>query len=240
MKIKRLADWAQGPKIVGVIATREDLMIALRNPHIADIFEWRVDCLYGSWVTRLIKRLKKPLILTVRDPREGGKRIVWDHKRREQLIRKYMQFAAFVDIEAFNAIRLYKLICDIKSVGIRVIISCHSIDPLPFKFIQPNLRWAVEVRDAVRDDILKVALHIVRSADMDDLESWAKPIFARSETYGRFTPMAVGKKFGKSSRLKFAGYGAMLVYTYIGSAVVDGQWHAEEMLQLLRKLKLRK
>lgn len=229
----------KGPKVVGVLNTQEDLLIALRNPDIADIFEWRVDRLFGSWVVRCIKRLKTPIILTVRDSAEGGKRSDWDLKKRESLIRKYMHLATFVDIEALNARRLYKLICDIKLLGIKVIISCHSLDPLPFRFMHLNLRWAVEVCQAVKGDVLKVALHIVSASDMDDFEEWATPLLSEQENFGLFAPMATGKRFGRSSRKKFAQLGSALVYTYLNDAVVEGQWQAQEMATLLKKMHLR-
>ena len=62
------------PRVVGVIASRADLERAVRMRRPPDLFELRLDRLAGmaDEVENVLPRLRTPLIITARDPHEGG------------------------------------------------------------------------------------------------------------------------------------------------------------------------
>src|SRR6266566_3252691 len=62
------------PRIVGVIASRDDLEQALRMRRPPDLFELRLDRLAGivGRVETKLPKLRAPLIITARRPNEGG------------------------------------------------------------------------------------------------------------------------------------------------------------------------
>ena len=62
------------PRIVGVIASRDDLEQALRMRQAPDLFELRLDRLTDvvDRVENNLAKLRAPLIITARHPNEGG------------------------------------------------------------------------------------------------------------------------------------------------------------------------
>jgi 3-dehydroquinate dehydratase len=92
------------PLIVGVIASTADFQLALAMRQPPDLFELRLDCLVGSLNKLLpkIDKLRAPLIITARDPREGGMGNLSTRLRRELLLR-FLPRAKYVDVELRNA-----------------------------------------------------------------------------------------------------------------------------------------
>jgi len=60
------------PSIVGVISTPAELDRSLRIRKSPDFFELRLDSLGEPVDEEKLSRLRAPLIITARDPREGG------------------------------------------------------------------------------------------------------------------------------------------------------------------------
>ncbi|HZE12711.1 MAG TPA: type I 3-dehydroquinate dehydratase, partial [Chthoniobacterales bacterium] len=85
-------------KIVGVIFSRADLERALRMRRPPDFFELRLDGLLGG----PIEKLPAPLIITARDPREGGANNL-SVPRRRALLLKFLPRAKYVDVELRSA-----------------------------------------------------------------------------------------------------------------------------------------
>lgn len=120
---KRISDFLDKTNVVGVIASEKDARIALQDPTVADIFEWRVDCAPGSFMEANIRKLKKPIIVTVRDAKEGGKQ-PWTCAARADLYKRYASLATFFDIEASTAMKLSDVIAgDASRFGTGLIIS---------------------------------------------------------------------------------------------------------------------
>ncbi len=95
------------PRLVAVISSWADLRaaIAIRQP--PDFFELRLDSL--SPIPRSaedkISRLRAPLIITARDPREGGVGNLSIETRRELLLR-FLPHAKYIDVELRTARRV--------------------------------------------------------------------------------------------------------------------------------------
>jgi 3-dehydroquinate dehydratase type I len=233
MKKMNLRTFLRGTKTVGVIASLADLYAALANPDMADIYEWRLDCIVCDEVIeglQYLRLLGKLIILTVRDPSEGGQKPDWGIWYRQVLMLEYLHVADIIDVEALNAIRLQYVIIEAKKLGIGVIISGHFLKGMPFSM---DLIWAWSVYDCIGGDIFKIAIKVENSREMTCFSKWILPIMCEPRNRWRIAPMAVGSEYGPSSRLKFAEKGAALVYGFLGHPVVEGQL---SVLELRRKL----
>jgi 3-dehydroquinate dehydratase type I len=238
MKKLNLKTFLRGNKVVGVITSLADLYIALANPDIADIYEWRVDSIsYDEVVDGLqyLRLLGKLVILTVRDPAEGGQKPDWGIWYRQILMLEYLHVADLIDIEALNAIRLRYVIAEAKKLGIGVIISCHFLKGMPFIM---DMLWAWDVYEGIGGDIFKVASKVENSKEMTSFSKWVMPLMRDSANKWRIAPMATGETYGPSSRIKFAKKGAILVYGFLAQAVIKGQLSVQELRYRLAKANL--
>jgi 3-dehydroquinate dehydratase-1 len=88
------------PQIVGVILTSADLRRAVRMRNPPDLFELRLDTAVSriEELQEAIGRLRAPLIMTARHPREGGGNELSLRERRG-LLRQFLAHAACVDVE---------------------------------------------------------------------------------------------------------------------------------------------
>jgi 3-dehydroquinate dehydratase type I len=234
---RKLKLFLKGTKIVGVIASLADLNAALASPDIADGFEWRLDRFSGRTAAEGIERLKwlgKVIILTVRDHAEGGGKQDWDLKRRASGMSIYMRLADIVDIEALNAVRFRELgiMRLAEELGVGMIISAHFLDRVPYKF---ELICAWDVFEAIGGDIFKVAIQIENPLEMARFSKWVSPLMRDPANKWRIAPMATGREYGPSSRLKFAKNGSALVYGFLGKAVIEGQLSVLELRHRLNK-----
>src|ERR1700720_3496439 len=92
------------PLVVGVIASWADLQRALQLPKMPDLLELRLDHFWdiADDLENKLSMLAAPLIITARDPREGGANNLSIQKRRE-LLRRFLPHAAFLDVELRSA-----------------------------------------------------------------------------------------------------------------------------------------
>ena len=116
----------RAPKIVGVIFSRADLERAVRMRKPPDFFELRLDRLIKS----AIGPLPAPLIITARDPREGGANNL-SAVRRRALLLKFLPRAAYVDVELRSA-RAFRSVLESASENkVRAILSFHDFEATP-------------------------------------------------------------------------------------------------------------
>ena len=143
------------PRVVGVIASRADLAQAIRMRKPPDLFELRLDCLvdFVDQVKRALPNLSAPILITARDPHEGGARKLRLPQRRD-LLEQFLNHAAYMDIELRSARALRSLFELAGKKRVRRIISFHN-----FK-CTPSVRiLAAKAREARSHgaDIFKVA-----------------------------------------------------------------------------------
>jgi 3-dehydroquinate dehydratase type I len=232
MKKLKLRTFLCGTQVVGIIHTLADLYAALADPDIADIFEWRVDCINCKEIVEGIKKLRrlgKLIIITVRDHNEGGKKPEWDLEKREALMWKYLHLADFIDVEALNAYSLRYLIARARKLGIGVIISAHFLEHFPSN---GEFLWGIEMYQ-ILGDFFKVAIKIESRGEMTRFSKMILPLMRDPDNHGRIVPMATGYSHGPSSRIMFAKQGARFVYGFIATSVIEGQWST---LELRRKI----
>lgn len=214
--------------IVGVIASPADFDRALRMRKPPDLFELRLDHLVGV-VDELKKKLSilaAPLIITVRDSREGGANNLPLQQRRELFLR-FLPHARYVDLELRSIRALRSLLKRARSKNVGCIISFHDLKSTPE---QRSLRAMARRVKACGADIFKVAtrtdspgqvarlIDLVENADVD------LPISA----------MGIGK-LGTASRIALARCGSVLNYASVGRSRIEGQLSVEKLRETLRR-----
>ena len=222
------------PSIVGVIASQADLSIAVLKPDV-DFFEWRVDALPDLATFRqLAPRLGKPVIVTIRDPDEGGLDKELHLKKRIKLYKDFMPFASAIDIEARNIEALNSIIELVKSMhsNCALIISRHDFEMTPS--IEELAETALLAKK-VKADVFKVATKAHNLTDIAKLIAFATE-FKVDEM--QLALMAMGHKFGRISRLLLAVEGSTLIYGYLAKPPLglQGQWCALDLRKKIAEL----
>jgi 3-dehydroquinate dehydratase I len=214
------------PQIVGVIFLRTDLQRALRMRKPADLFELRLDALVRSIdaVKATIERLPAPLILTARDPREGGANDL-SLSRRRALFLEFLPRAAFVDVELRSARSLAPVLQSAGALNLRTIISFHDFRTTP---PASRLDEIVSRARSLGADLVKIATRTDTPAQLETLLGF----FERQRKTGDVVAMGIGK-LGRASRLELARRGCLLNYAHLGSAVADGQLSIRDLRRAL-------
>src|SRR5437667_29834 len=120
------------PRIVGVIASRDDLKQALRMRRPPDLFELRLDRLAGivGRVETKLPKLRAPLIITARHPNEGGSGRL-SLRQRRALLTRFLTHADYLDVELRSAGALRALLAIAKTKNVGRIISFHDFKSTP-------------------------------------------------------------------------------------------------------------
>src|ERR1700730_18791147 len=102
---------ATRPQLVAVIASATDLDAAVVMKQTPDLFELRLDSLspLTSRLEKKISRLRAPLIITARDPREGGTGDL-SFEKRFGLLLGFLPRARYVDVELRSARKFESLL----------------------------------------------------------------------------------------------------------------------------------
>jgi 3-dehydroquinate dehydratase I len=205
--------------VVGVVHSAAGLRAARKlKPGAVDFLEIRADAFAGGEqeILPLLPRLKFPLIVTVRDPREGGFNALPIALRRA-LFEQFLPHAAMIDIELASLKNLRAVAAQARARGVALILSHHDFrrTPTPARLAELAARAAREGAD-----VFKVAALTSTAADLATLLS-----FLHRQKRLPVSVMGMGR-FGKISRLLFAQAGSVLNYGFLGSANVAGQWPA--------------
>jgi len=214
------------PRVVGVIASRADLERAVRMRRPPDLFELRLDRLAGmaDQVENLLPKLRRPLIITARDPREGGANKLRLRQRRD-LLARFLNHADYVDVELRLASALLPSFALAKNKNVRRIISFHSFKSTPSARI-----LSAKARDASSHgaDIFKVATRTDTPMELGRLLEFM--ISSRLDL--ALAVMGIGK-LGAISRVLLARTGSVLIYASVGAATdVEGQLSLEQLRAL--------
>ena len=210
----RSADQRLRPRIVGVIASRADLDLAIRLRHAPDFFELRVDYLVGvlGKLENKLSRLRAPLIITARHPREGGANKLSLPQRRD-LLTRFLRQAAYVDVELRSASALRSLLTLAKTKKVRRIISFHNFESTPHPRILTAKARAAKAYGA---NVFKVATRTDTPAELARLLDF----ITKKDVDLPVSVMGIGK-LGAISRVLLARTGSTLVYASLGPAQGD-------------------
>lgn len=214
-------------KIVGVIASKDDLARASRLRQLPNLFELRLDA-FASEPGELhasISALRARLIITARDSREGGLARLTTSQRCH-LLRDFLPTAAYVDVELRAAAAMNDLLGEAKARRILRIISVHHFQRAP---TANKLDEWFEAARAFDPDVFKVA---VRTDSVEEL-SRLVDFFERHKKHARIAAMGVGK-LGRQSRRELIRRGSALAYGHLGRASVYGQLSLAELGRLVQ------
>jgi 3-dehydroquinate dehydratase I len=204
------------PLLVGVIAAPADLRFALAMRQPPDFFELRLDCLcdIASQLERKISKLTAPVIITARDPREGGANNLSLNKRRELLLR-FLPHAKCLDVELGSARALKPLLAKAGKRNVRVILSFHDFESTPSS---RSLRAKAARAKTLGANIFKVATLTNKPADLARLAGF----LSDGDVDLPVSAMGLGK-LGAISRLLLARCGSVLNYGSLQQTLVEGQ-----------------
>ncbi len=214
------------PRIVGVIASREDLEQALRMRRPPDLFELRLDRLAGivGRVETKLPKLRAPLIITARHPNEGGSGRL-SLRQRRALLSRFLTHADYLDVELRSARALRALLAIAKTKNVRRIISFHDFKSTPSARL---LVAKAHNAKALRADIFKVATRTDTPTELGRLLEF----ITKNRVNVRLAVMGVGR-LGAISRVLLARAGSVLIYASLGPATdVEGQLSLEQLRAL--------
>src|SRR5438128_6275087 len=145
------------PQIVGVITSPADLRFAIAMPEPPHLFELRLDhlCTIIDQLERKIHKLRAPIIITARDPREGGANNL-SRKERQELLSRFLSRAKYVDVELRSARAFKSLLVDARKQNVRRILSFHDFKSTPSS---RSLRARASLAKKHGADIFKIACH---------------------------------------------------------------------------------
>ncbi len=213
-------------RVVGVITSCVDLDFATRMRHPPHLFELRLDQLADNidQLEKKISRLRAPIIITARHPREGGANNLSLRQRRNLLIR-FLPNAGYIDIELRSVVALHPLLILAKQRKVRRIISFHNFQVTP---ATPVLLAKARAAEAHGASIFKIAtrtdtpLELGRLLDLVGNANMRVPVSA----------MGIGQ-LGSISRVLLARAGSALVYgSLTDRSDIEGQLSLEELRAL--------
>ena len=214
------------PRLVGVIASRADLERAVQMRRPPDLFELRLDRLadMADQVESELPKLRRPFIITARDPQEGGAGKL-RLRQRQHLLTRFLNHADYVDVELRSASALRPLFDLAEQKRVRRIISFHNFKSTP------NARiLAAKARESKSygADIFKVATRTDTPMELGRLVHF----ITTNRLDLSLAVMGIGK-LGAISRILLARAGSVLIYAAVGTATdVEGQLSLEQIREL--------
>ena len=247
------------PLVVGVIGDAAALRVAGDLPPVGgpDLLELRADAFVAQLgggetlsaaddlVARALRALleapRRPLILTVRDPGEGGlDPALTDHRRLALLRELSSPGVAWVDLElrALLAPRqpgLREFAVAARAGGNRVIASSHDFQGTPT--VRRLRALAMAARESGCVDVFKIATTVSTPGDLARLLAF---LDAEKNSFPMgLSVMGMGERFGRASRIALAAAGSVFNYGHLGAAsgaMVPGQWPAQRLRDILDEL----
>jgi len=224
--------FGETPQVVATVTSAADLNLLASGgfPAQVDVLEFRLDNLveHLDQAETVAKSLAaQPLLMTARDPEEGGVNKL-DGARRVELLNRFLPFATLLDMEARNITKpgYPELLAAAKAQNVGVVGSIHDFDKMP---APENLYEMVYVALSAGIPICKVAVYIKEMTGLLELVT-----LLESASFP-FSVMGMGP-LGKLSRLVLAKAGSALNYGYLQTANASGQWQAAELKRLIGEL----
>ena len=206
------------PLIVGVVTSLRELESALRLPTPPDFFEIRLDhlCRHLDKVENALPHLSKraALIMTARDPREGGANRL-SIRQRTDLLFRFLPHARLIDVELRSASIFKTVLTRVRSKKIGCILSFHDFNSTP----------AVGSLKAKGLLAKKCGAHIFKVATRTDSKSDLARLLEFFMTQRHAVPicaMGIGR-FGAESRRQLLRRGSVLNYASLGTRRIAGQ-----------------
>jgi 3-dehydroquinate dehydratase I len=210
------------PLLVGVIMSLADLDSAIRMRKLPDLFELRLDQLarHVNEVEKKVSKLRAPLIMTARHPREGGANQLSTQQRRD-LLSRFLPRARYIDVElrSVNALRSLLQAARRKNVG--RIVSFHNLKATPDSRTLQTKARAAKAQGA---NIFKLATRTDTPAQLARLFDF----MTKKNVDLAVSVMGIGR-FGAISRVLLAHCGSALIYASLCESQIEGQMSLEQL-----------
>jgi len=207
---------------VGVITSPAEFDLAIRMHEPPDLFELRLDRLVRV-IDRLenkISRLRAPLVITARDPLEGGANRL-SPSERHNLLARFLSRARYIDVELRSASVFVSLFRLARRQNVQRIISVHHLKSTPSP---TRLRAQACAAKRHGADVFKVATRTDTPVQLARLLDFA----ADKDVDIAVSAMGIGK-LGATSRVLLAGCGSALVYVSLGRSKIEGQMSLDQL-----------
>jgi 3-dehydroquinate dehydratase-1 len=209
-------------RLVGVIMSLADLDSAIRMRKPPDLFELRLDQLARDVdeVERKLSKLRAPLIMTARHPREGGANQLSAQQRRD-LLSRFFPRARYIDVELRSVNALRSLLQAARKKNVGRIVSFHDLKATPNS---RTLRTKARAAKSDGANIFKVATRTDTPAQLTRLLEF----ITNRDADLAVSVMGIGR-LGAISRVLLAHYGSTLIYASIGHSRIEGQISLEQL-----------
>ena len=210
-----------------MIASTADLRFAADMRQPPDLFELRLDHLCGiaAQLERKMSILSgrrgdtrrgesAPVIITARDPREGGANNL-SLQQRLNLLLRFLPYAKYVDIELRSARAFKSLLAQARKQKVRCILSFHDFKSTPST---RSLCAKAALAKTQGADIFKIACRTDSPAQLTRLIDFVLD----KDVDLPVSAMGIGK-LGAISRLLLARCGSVLNYASLHRSQVEGQ-----------------
>ncbi len=205
----------------------------------ADVLELRIDYITNPDINKLLKHKRKPVIVTNRPKREGGK-FLGDEDGRLQLLKSAMEFGAdYIDIEHDSAQHFLKLIhpdftptssppCEggnkVGVYGCKIIVSYHNFLETP-----PNL-------GEIHNELCRAGAHIAKLAVFANDIADNIRVFQLLKSASLPTIALCMGELGLISRILAQKFGSYMTFASLekGKESAPGQITVHELLNLYR------
>ncbi len=248
MSLRKTTNALHSGSVIGTIHSPASLKAAQKlRKGAVDFLELRVDGFAESesLLTQLKKaadKLPAPLVVTVRDPKEGGANAL-PAPRRLALMREFLPYASLVDVELRSALAsgFVSLLEEVREQEVGVILSHHDFRATPSLGRLQELAGRAEAAGAT---VFKVATTAKTAGDFSTLLQFLTQYIERRDGRGprrranlQLAVMGMGE-FGKISRVALGAAGSVLNYGYLDKPQVPGQWPAELLKERFQELNL--
>ena len=216
------------PVVLGTVTTARGLRCLAQKGSAADAIEVRVDALLAEKVSvetieAALRAKKKPVLLTLRIPPEGGQ-IAWKVKARRELYLRLLPVVEAIDVELATARAMQPVIDQARRTGKTVVLSAHAI--LKPATQAQFARWTGQYAP-LPATILKIAARI---KSWRDLQQLAALLVNHPEWH--LAVMGLGP-YAAQSRSVLTALGSRLVYGYLDKAAAPGQPSAAEVRKMV-------
>ena len=219
------------PRVVIVLSGHESMKTinAIKSKG-ADVLELRVDQLNDFSIEAVFKKVSSlqgkglPIIVTIRNKKEGGKRSISDEKRLE-LFKAVIPLVDAIDIELNSQAIIHEVVKEAKSKKKMVIVSHHDFKGTPSI---ANLKKIINEAKKRGADLVKIATLANKQEDVVRLTELTLEC-----KDNHLVTIALGSK-GSISRLVFPLFGSLLTYAYITKPSALGQLSFNNLREKLR------
>lgn len=195
---------------------------------IADVIELRLDVVPREVWSCLFREARKPLILTLRSIRQGG-RFEGDEASRIEILRKTLkERPAFIDLEWDTPRELFEQLKRERD-GTRLIVSFHDFERTP-----DDLEGIWRKLDSLEADLMKVVTYANNLADNIK-------ILQLAQNHSKKTIAFCMGPVGIPSRILTLRYGGLLTFGSLepGKESALGQIPAQELIEIYRVREIR-